>query len=185
MNIIRLFLAVLISLMVTSGGAFASDHERYGERTYGKVEFYGVIEKMPKNGSEGTWTIGARKVFVDTNTISRAKRRYGNISPGQFVEVKCRKSGAKYIAYKIEVKGRHKHGLGYTHAKFYGIIEKMPDKGMEGAWQVNGRMINVTPRTRIEEEYGRAVTGAYVEVKGGYSGESFVARKIEVKRSGR
>ncbi len=182
MNRKTLLFAALLSLIMISGEVFASDHGRHGERSYGNAEFYGVIEKMPERGGEGTWTIGGRKVFVDQNTFNRANRRYGKISPGQFVEVKCRKEGEKYHAYKIEVKGDRRHGSGYTRAKFYGIIEMMPKSGLEGKWKVNGRTINVTPRTRIEEEYGKAVTGAYVEVKGGYSGNSFIAYKIEVKR---
>ncbi len=180
-----LLLGALLSLVMVTGEAFASDHGKHGGRSYGEVEFYGVIEKMPENGGEGNWTIGGRNVFVDQNTFNRANRRYGKISPGQFVEVKCRKNGENFLAYKIEVKGNRRHDAGYTQAKFYGIIEEMPKSGLDGKWKINGRTVNVTSRTRIEEEYGKAVTGAYVEVKGEYSNNSFIAYKIEVKRKRR
>ena len=80
----------------------------------------------------------------------------------------------------------YEHGRGYSGstAKFYGVVESMPEKGYEGIWIVDGRRVLVTNQTFIEEEYGRATTGAYVEVKGSYSGDTFRAYKIEVKRSG-
>ncbi len=80
----------------------------------------------------------------------------------------------------------YEHGRGYSGstAKFYGVVESMPEKGYTGVWVINGRKVLVTEQTYIEEEYGRATKGAYVEVKGVYSGDTFKASKIEVKRSG-
>lgn len=71
-----------------------------------------------------------------------------------------------------------KHGY---QSKFYGTIEAMPE-GRTGSWIVNGRTVIVTPQTRIEEEYGRALVGAYVEIKGNSDGQTLQAGKIEVKR---
>lgn len=80
----------------------------------------------------------------------------------------------------------YEHGRGYrgSSAKFYGVIESMPQGGYEGIWIVDGRKVLVTKQTFIEEEYGRATTGAYIEVKGYYEGDIFRAYKIEVKRAG-
>lgn len=66
-------------------------------------------------------------------------------------------------------------------AKFYGTVERLPEKGWEGIWIVNDREILVTGHTKIEEEYGRVAVGAYVKVEGNYSGKSFTAYEIEVK----
>jgi hypothetical protein len=74
------------------------------------------------------------------------------------------------------------YSAGYP-GKYYGIIEAMP-AGYTGTWTVNGRSIEVGSQTKIEEEYGRAAVGAYVEVKGRTDGQVFHAYELEVKRSG-
>jgi hypothetical protein len=78
-------------------------------------------------------------------------------------------------------------GEGYEHherdeIKIYGIIEKIPE-GELGTWVVKGKEIFVEKNTKIEEEYGRAQVGAYVEVEGSYHGEKFIAHDIEVKKA--
>ncbi len=80
----------------------------------------------------------------------------------------------------------YEHGRGNSgsSAKFYGVVESLPDNGYEGIWIIDGRKVVVTNQTYVEEEYGKAATGAYVEVKGSYSGDTFRAYKIEVKRGG-
>ncbi len=54
-----------------------------------------------------------------------------------------------------------------------------------GTWVVKGRNIVVTRDTRIDEEHGRVVTGAYVEVEGTVVNNTFLAHKIDVKRAKR
>jgi hypothetical protein len=66
-------------------------------------------------------------------------------------------------------------------AKFYGVIESMPRSGWKGIWIVNGREILVTSQTKIEEKYGNAEVGAYVEVEGNYLDETFTVYEIEVR----
>jgi len=68
-------------------------------------------------------------------------------------------------------------------SKFYGTVEEMPE-GYIGTWIVNGRQVEVGPRTEIEQEYGRAAVGAYVEIKGRNDGQRFTAYELEVKRGG-
>jgi hypothetical protein len=67
-------------------------------------------------------------------------------------------------------------------AKYYGVIEQIPNNGLEGIWIVNNREILVTSQTKIDEEYGKAEVGAYVEVEGNYLDETFTAYEIEVIR---
>lgn len=69
-------------------------------------------------------------------------------------------------------------------SKIYGTVIKIPE-GSLGTWVVDGKEVLVTKDTFIKEEYGKAVVGAYVEVKGNYDGKTFKAYKIEVKRSKR
>jgi hypothetical protein len=65
---------------------------------------------------------------------------------------------------------------------FYGTVEKLP-KGLIGIWTVNGKQVEVTRDTYIEEEYGKAEVGAHVEVKGKQEGNIFKAYKVEIKRA--
>jgi translation elongation factor EF-Tu-like GTPase len=66
-------------------------------------------------------------------------------------------------------------------SKFYGTVETLPT-GLSGAWVVNGRSVQVTPQTVIEQEHGRIAVGAYVEIEGRSDGRKFTAHKVEVKR---
>lgn len=68
--------------------------------------------------------------------------------------------------------------------KIYGTVDKIPEGGI-GTWVVKGKEILVTKETYIRERHGKAVAGAYVEIKGTYSGNTLQADEIEVKRKGR
>ncbi|MBV6341897.1 DUF5666 domain-containing protein [Candidatus Magnetobacterium casense] len=68
------------------------------------------------------------------------------------------------------------------HGKIYGVIKEMPKESV-GTWTVGKRKVVVTENTHIKEKHGKAIVGAYVEVEGGYDGDTFVADEIEVKRA--
>jgi hypothetical protein len=68
-------------------------------------------------------------------------------------------------------------------SKIYGTVEKLPDTGLTGVWIVNGREFVVTERTRLEQKHGLLEPGAYVEIKGIKSENTFTAEKVEVKRA--
>jgi hypothetical protein len=78
--------------------------------------------------------------------------------------------------------GDEKHESGKSKSKFYGTVQKIP-ADRTGTWIVNDREIKITSETRIKEEYGKAVTGSYVEVEGTNTGKVFTATRIEVKRA--
>lgn len=80
----------------------------------------------------------------------------------------------------IVVFASNDHKTGYQ-SKFYGIIEQLP-AGLQGTWIVNGRQVEIGPRTEIEEEYGQVAVGAYVEIEGSSNGQIFYATEIEVKQ---
>lgn len=73
-------------------------------------------------------------------------------------------------------------GYPISESKFYGTVENLP-QGNIGTWIVNGRAITVTRDTRIKEKYGTATAGSFVEIKGNNTGTTFIAYKVEVKRS--
>ncbi len=66
-------------------------------------------------------------------------------------------------------------------SKFFGTVEALP-AGFSGTWIVNGRSVEVTPQTVIEQEHARIAVGTYVEIEGRSDGRTFTAHKVEVKR---
>lgn len=66
--------------------------------------------------------------------------------------------------------------------ELYGVVESMPDKGLEGIWIVSGQKVAVTKETVIHQEHGRITVGSYVEVKGPRSGDLIKAEWIEIKK---
>jgi len=70
-------------------------------------------------------------------------------------------------------------------AKFYGIVDALPQGGIIGTWLINGRQVEVSRGTEIEQKRGRIAPGVYVKVEGHHSGSMFVAEEIEVKRKRR
>ncbi len=66
-------------------------------------------------------------------------------------------------------------------SKFFGTVEALP-AGFNGTWIVNGRSVEVTPQTVIEQEHARIAVGTYVEIEGRSDGRTFTAHKVEVKR---
>lgn len=57
----------------------------------------------------------------------------------------------------------------------------MPETGYEGIWVIDGRRIDVTGKTLIDETGGRAVVGAFAKIKGTRSGETVTANEIEIE----
>jgi hypothetical protein len=72
------------------------------------------------------------------------------------------------------------HGEKYEN-KLYGTVQRIPEK-LIGIWVIDGKDIQVNKDTYIEREYGQPGVGAFVEVEGRYTDNTFIARKIEVKR---
>ena len=66
-------------------------------------------------------------------------------------------------------------------SKFKGTVQELP-AGYIGDWVIDGRIVQVTPNTKIEFENGPAQVGSFVEVKGFQSEGRFIATKIETKR---
>lgn len=72
-----------------------------------------------------------------------------------------------------------------SSAKFYGIVDALPQNTILGTWLINGRQVSVTRGTEIEQKRARLAPGVYVKVEGYHSGSIFIAEEIEVKRGRR
>jgi hypothetical protein len=73
-------------------------------------------------------------------------------------------------------------GNAFAKQEFYGIVQTMPEKGFIGQWNIDGKAVNVTKDTKIEEKHGKLSVGAYVEVEGVTFEGKFVASEIETKK---
>jgi len=58
----------------------------------------------------------------------------------------------------------------------------MPDNGYIGQWNVDGKPVNVTKDTKIEEKHGKLTVGAYVEVEGVTFEGKFIASELETEK---
>jgi hypothetical protein len=76
--------------------------------------------------------------------------------------------------------GRRQDG---SHSgKLYGVVENLPEIGLEGTWIVDGQVVVVTKETVLNQEHGKIGVGSFVEVKGSRSGDVINAQWIEIKR---
>ena len=153
------------------------------------TQFNGAVSAMP-NGLVGNWTIGGRTVHVDAAT--RFEQEHGLATVGANVEVKgWLEADSSITAVKIEVKDNSGgdsgggSGSGSVQDKFHGTVQQLPaGGGLIGAWIVSGRTVNVSNSTRIDQEHGQPVAGAYVEVEGLLQADNSVnATKIDVQDS--
>ena len=162
-------------------------------------KFYGTVEKLPEEGWQGIWIINGREILITGHT--EIEEKYGRVVVGALVKVEGDYSGDKFTAYEIEVKGEKKYRE-YTpssekaydsrtrdysahqektyNSKFTGTIDSMPQAGFEGLWIIDGRTVEVTGSTLINETGGRAVVGSYAKVKGVRTAEKFTAYEIEI-----
>ena len=174
-----LVVAMVVSSSLFIGIVFADDDRWERRKNPGRLEIYGVIDSMPLDGYQGVWIIDGNRVLVDKST--RIKEEDGDAAAGRLVEIKGYWRDGDFIARKIEIEDGRESEEGEISAKFYGEVEAMPNQALEGVWQINGREVKVTRRTRINEKYGPLAVGAYVEMEGDFSGSSFTVYEIEVK----
>lgn len=99
-----------MALILTLGSAtlYGSSYEKDGGKEYEQYEryeheFYGTIENLPE-GLIGIWTVSGMKVEVTKDTY--VDEKYGKVTVGAYVEVKGKKEGRIFKAYKIEIKKR-------------------------------------------------------------------------------
>lgn len=67
---------------------------------------------------------------------------------------------------------------------FHGFVEKMP-VGLHGTWIINGRSVQVTPYSRVEQNAGFGTVGSYAEVRGKIRGQSLLATTIQIEPGGK
>jgi len=128
-----------------------------------RVEFDGLIQRLPAIGLVGDWIVGTRTVHVTSDTNIKQER--GIVAGlGVFVEVKgSLLADGSINATDIDVQA----GPGAVHeARFSGFVDKLPASGLIGEWSVNGRIVHVSNATDAKMEHGLVALNAFVDVKG-------------------
>jgi len=140
-----------------------------------RVEFRGVVESI----SDAQWVISGQTVLVDINT--EIDESHGPAQVGATVEVKAhRQADGSLYAYRIKVEEADdddddEDGV---EIEFQGFIEAVNGD----VWVVAGEEVIVDANTNIDEREGKAVVGAYVEVKAERRTDgSLYARRIRVR----
>lgn len=139
------------------------------------IRFSGIVASLPPSngivpGFIGDWKVGERTVHVTVQTkVDESKAK---VTVGALVEVVGTQRDDRSIdATTITVKDNVPGGPA-SYVRFFGTLTKLPDasiqvgNGRAGDWIVGGKIVHVEPKTRINEEHGRAVVGAYLEVEG-------------------
>ncbi len=87
------------------------------------------------------------------------------------------------LANRIEVEGNPDNPTLFVN--FRGVIETLPNTtNFVSDWTVSGRTVKVTDQTRINQERGQVVGGAFVEISGALNNDGSVnAQKIEVRQA--
>lgn len=154
----------------------------------GYIKFLGVIksiELLPTASVlpslAGTWKVGDRIVKVLPET--KIDQENGPAQVGALVEVEgTLQADGSVIAKYIEVK--HSFNNTSNYIRFFGLANSMPQgNSIQGIWDIGGKKVNVTARTRIRQEHGQFKAGAFVEVEGNLRSDDVVdAFVIEVER---
>ena len=148
-----------------------------------ELEIQGTIEALPPSGLMGNWQVSGRTVVVTAATELDAE--HGAFAVGVAVEVKgSLDASGNVVAASIE--SMPGNGASEPALEFFGTIVALPSgaSGLIGVWNVDGKLVNVTPSTVIDAEDGPVVVGAVVEVKGWLQPDGMIeAQKIETQGS--
>ncbi len=172
-------------LKQADGKIAAAEVEVLRGNIVGVVKFMGVVEALPTTANKvGEWTVSKRKVVVSDKTKINEEKKKAAVGAHVQVTGNLRSDGV-IEAIEIEVKA---DPVVPTFFSFTGKIVTLPvttatnADNKIGDWKVGERTVHVTDKTRINQERGRAVVGATVEVKGTLRADGSVdATVIEVK----
>lgn len=125
------------------------------------VAFDGIVETLPQKGLIGPWVVSGKQVTVSAATaINQAK---GLVVVGSKVHVVGWQAGDQVIATLIVV--LESPAPSGRFVRFMGPIQKLPEQGLIGEWQIADRTVLVTENTRLASAR-YAKVGAIAEVGG-------------------
>ncbi|MEP7343506.1 MAG: DUF5666 domain-containing protein [Acidobacteriota bacterium] len=159
--------------LANDGSVSAQKIAVIGTPTPNLIRFTGKVSVLPPSngivpGFIGDWKVGDRVVHVAVAT--KVNEEKGKVAIGAVVEVVGAERQDKSVdATTIEVK--ETTGT-VSYVRFFGTLTQLPaasiqvGNGLAGDWMVGGKTIHVVPQTRISQEHGRVVVGAYLEIEG-------------------
>jgi hypothetical protein len=170
-NSVRIvWFAALVCLLIGSAIALADDGEDF--------EFTGTVQSLPAMGLVGDWKVGGKTVHVTATT--EIEQDEGVVVVGAVVQVEgTQRTDGSVDASQIEVKEAEENP---GEIQFKGTIMTLPGTtGFIGDWGVGGKIIHVTSATKIDQEEGPVVVGAFVSIEGTQRADGSIdATKIEV-----
>ena len=143
------------------------------------VKFVGKVEKISSaTGRLGEWIISGRKVNITAQT--QVKANGGDFMIGSLVEVEgVIQNDGSIIATKLELKPTPTPPPMGVY--FRGTIETLPTTtNFVGDWKISGRMVKVTDKTALNQDKGKFVVGASVDVSGTITDNVVTASRIAV-----
>jgi uncharacterized protein (TIGR03437 family) len=156
-----------------------------GDDNRGELKFFGTVSSLPAGDSLlGNWMVDATTVTVTAST--KIEQHRGPASVGSCVEVEGSANGDGSIsAREVEVKsssaGCMNGDITPREVEFRGLIQQLPQGGVQGTWQVAGRSVLVTAATEVRLS-GTAAIGQCVKVHGTLDEDAVVvAREVETE----
>ena len=142
------------------------------------AKVYATIDTLPPSPYTGTWVIGG--VSYRANTETRFQQEAGAFTVGSCVEASYTSSDSGNLLHKVETESAPRCQVGAQPvSRAYGVVESSPDPIGAGIWRISGVDYQATATTRLEQEYGFLVIGAYVEVTYQIDGTVLTAVAIE------
>jgi len=152
--------------------------ETITQPTGSEIRISGKVERIP-DGLLGTWVVNGREIFVSKDTV--IKERQGKTEVGVDVEILGIQTGKVLHAYRIDVRNTSVGQPAGGDISIFGKVERIPE-GLLGTWIISGKEVFVSKDTMINEEFGKAGVGVNAEVTGSFSGKTFHAYRIDIRK---
>ncbi len=160
---------ILAALIASAVCFHAWADESSGSGEDPRLEFYGLIQFYPQDGSPGDWQIAGRSVRVTAFTQIRPQDARPSL--GVCAEVKGRALADSSVdATEIQIKPSADCGAGGLYRDEWiemdAFVEKVPSGALLGDWQIGGRVVRVLSGTVIRQNSTPAGAGVCAQVKG-------------------
>lgn len=135
------------------------------------VHVYGAIEAFV----DTAWTLSGATVAVDEATQIAREPMLGVLAHAEASLL----ADDTLLAYHLNPVWIEPGGA-RPEVNFLGIVEDLPEHGLNGVWTVDGQTVVVTENTLIHQTKGLVELGSEVHVLGWQQGEQIVAFRITV-----
>ena len=135
------------------------------------AEVYGAIQGF----SPSEWTLSAIPLAATPGTLVMGTPRVGLLAQA----AASLSAGSELTARVLNVAWQEPGG-NRERVQHLGLVEAMPDQGLEGQWTIGGQTVDVTRATQMFQVKGLAQVGARVQVSGWREDNHLAAASITV-----